>query len=130
HDYLNGFGGAERVLLALSELYPDAPIYTAYVTKDSAAHEHFKDKKIIESWFAKLPYSHKLISPLRFLVPLIWSSFDFSKYDLVITSASWAVTKGVIKGKKTKEICYLHTPPRYLYGYDTSRNWQQKWFSG
>lgn len=137
HDYLNEFGGAERVLLSLSEIYPDAPIYTAYATKNSAAYEHFKNKKIIQSWFSKIPYSNKLISPLRFLVPFIWSSFDFSKYDIVITSSSWAVTKGVVKRnptspglRGTKEICYLHTPPRYLYGYDTSRNWQQKWFSG
>jgi len=130
HDYLNEFGGAERVLLALSEIYPDAPIYTAYCTKDSPAYEHFKNKKIIQSWFAYLPFSQKIISPFRFLIPLIWSSFDFSKYDVVITSASWAVTKGIKKGDHTKEICYLHTPPRYLYGYDTSRDWKSLWFSG
>lgn len=128
HDYLNEFGGAERVLLALSEIYPDAPIYTVYAKKNSPAYEKFKNKNVKESWFSYLPYPHKLISPFRFLIPLIWRSFDFSDYDVVITSASWAVTKGM-KNAKT-EICYLHTPPRYLYGYDTSRNWQNKWFSG
>jgi len=128
HDYLNEFGGAERVLLALSEIYPKAPIYTIYAKKDSPAYREFRDKKIVESWFARLPFADKLISPLRFLIPLIWKSFDFSQYDLVITSASWAVTKGMRNAKK--EICYLHTPPRYLYGYDTSRNWQNKWFAG
>lgn len=130
HDYLNEFGGAERVLLALSEIFPEAPIYTIYAKKGSVAHEHFKDKEIRESWFARLPFADKLISPLRFLVPFIWSSFDFSEYDLVVTSASWAVTKGIKKGKKTKEICYLHSPPRYLYGYDSSRDWQNRWFGG
>jgi len=129
HDYLNEFGGAERVLLALSEIYPKAPIYTIYAKNNSAAWEHFKNKKIVESWFSHLPYSYKLISPFRFLIPFIWGRFDFSGYDIVITSASWAVTKGIKKGEKTTEICYLHTPPRYLYGYDTSRNWQKKWFS-
>lgn len=128
HDYLNEFGGAERVLLALSELYPKAPIYTIYAKKNSPAWEHFKNKKIKQSWFAKLPFAQRLISPLRFLIPLIWRSFDFSEYDLVITSASWAVTKGMRSAKR--EICYLHTPPRYLYGFDTSRNWESKWFSG
>jgi len=128
HDYLNEFGGAERVLLTLSEIYPQAPIYTIYAKKDSPAYGQFKNKTIKESWFAGLPFAHKLISPLRFLVPLIWKSFDFSDYDLIITSASWAVTKGMKNAKH--EICYLHTPPRYLYGYDTSRNWQNKWFSG
>lgn len=124
HDYLNDFGGAERVLLALSEIFPNAPIYTIYFKKSSKAYNRFKDKKIIRSSFGYVPFADKLISPLRFLIPFVWSSFDFSDYDLVITSANWAVTKGVKKGPKTKEICYLHSPPRYLYGYDTSRNWE------
>jgi len=128
HDYLNEFGGAERVLLTLSEMYPKAPIYTIYKKNNSSAGKAFKDKKVVESWFGELPIPDKLISPLRFLIPLIWKSFDFSKYDLVITSAAWAVTKGMPGAKK--EVCYLHTPPRYLWGYDTSRNWQNKWFSG
>jgi len=128
HDYLNEFGGAERVLLALSKMYPEAPIYTIYLKKDSPAGHEFKDHKIIESWFSYFPFANKLISPLRFFIPLIWRSFDFSKFDLVITSASWAVTKGMRNAKR--EICYLHTPPRYLWGYDTSRNWEGKWYSG
>jgi glycosyltransferase involved in cell wall biosynthesis len=130
HDYLNDFGGAERVLLSLSEIYSNAPIYTLFCRDGSPAHRSFAGKKIVQSWFSSVPFAYKLISPLRFLIPFMWSRFDFSKYDLVITSASWAVTKGMKKGKKTTEICYLHTPPRYLYGYDASRNWQNKWFSG
>lgn len=128
HDYLNDFGGAERVLLVLSEMYPKAPIYTIYFKKNSACGERFKNKKIVESWFSHLPFADKLISPLRFLVPLIWESFNFSKYDLVITSASWAVTKGMKNAKR--ELCYLHTPPRYLWGYYTSRDWKSLWFAG
>ena len=124
HDYLNEFGGAERVLLALSDIYPKAPIYTIYAKSGSHARRKLKNKKIIQSWFSRLPFAHKLISPLRFLIPFIWSSFDFSNYDLVITSASWAVTKGMKRGARTTEVCYLHTPPRYLYGYDTSRDWK------
>lgn len=130
HDYLIDFGGAEQVLLALHEIYPKAPIYTLMVDKRGMGKfwEKFSDAKIVTSWFGKIPLASKLISPLRFLLPIIWSSFDFSKYDLVISSASWAITKG-FGNSKTKEICYLHTPPRYLYGYDTSRNWKGKWFS-
>ena len=29
HDYLNQMGGAERVVLAFHELFPDAPLYTS-----------------------------------------------------------------------------------------------------
>jgi len=129
HDYLGSFGGAERVLYSLHEIFPEAPIYTLYseVEKSPLLKEKFKDAKIIESWFGKLPFSHRLISPLRFLLPAVWSSFNFSKFDLVISSASWAVTKGFAQGK-VKEICYCHTPPRYLYGYETSRDWKKHWY--
>jgi glycosyltransferase involved in cell wall biosynthesis len=124
HDYLKEYGGAERVLKALWEIWPKAPIYTIFFKKNSPAGKAFAGAKIIQSWFGYLPFCERLISPLRFLIPLIWKSFDFSKYDLVISSASWAMTKGFAKGK-TKEICYCHTPPRYLYGYETSKNWQK-----
>ena len=124
HDYLKEYGGAERVLKTLHEIWPQAPIYTIFWKKNSPAGKAFAEVKIIQSWFGYLPFCDRLISPLRFLIPLIWKSFDFSGYDLVISSASWAITKGFAKGK-TKEICYCHTPPRYLYGFETSRNWQQ-----
>ena len=124
HDYLKEYGGAERVLKALHEIWPQAPIYTIFWKKNSPAGKAFAEAKIIQSWFGYLPFCDRLISPLRFFIPLIWKSFDFSGYDLVISSASWAITKGFTKGK-TKEICYCHTPPRYLYGFETSRNWQQ-----
>src|SRR3989344_147800 len=98
HDYLNEFGGAERVLESLCEIFPKSPIYTAFVRKDSPAYKRFKGKKIITSWAQNVPFfASKLHSPLRFLAPLIWNSFDFSEYDVVITSASWFVTKGFKK---------------------------------
>ena len=128
HDYLNEYGGAERVLKVLSDMYPDAPIYTAFYKKGSSAYNQFKNKKIIPSWVHHLPFfSSYLHSPLRFLTPLIWGSFDFSEYDIIIGSASWYVTKGFTKGKNTKEICYCHTPPRWLYGYKTSVGFQKYW---
>lgn len=136
HDQISEYGGAERVLEALGEIYPEAPIYTAFYRKDSEAWKRFKHKKIIASWVQNIPFfTTKLHSPLRFLAPMIWGSFDFSKYDVVISSASWYVTKGVtsnmqhVTGNKKPpiEICYCHTPPRWLYGYKTSVEWQKFW---
>jgi glycosyltransferase involved in cell wall biosynthesis len=126
HDYLIDFGGAERVLLALHEIYPDAPIYVSVYRKNRLGKfaDKFKDAKIMQSDFGYLPFADKLISPLRFLIPAIWNSFDLTGYDLIISSASWAVTKGFKKKKGAVEICYCHTPPRYLYGYDTSRKFE------
>ncbi len=133
HDYLGEFGGAERVLLALSDLYPQAPIYTAF-WRPGEAWERFKDRDIRVSWAHHVPlFATKLHSPLRFLAPMIWNSFDFSQYDVVLGSASWYVTKGFAKKGKAIEICYCHTPPRWLYGYSTSIEWQRhtlvRWYA-
>lgn len=126
HDYLIDFGGAERVLLALHGIYPEAPIYVSIYRPGRLGKfaDKFKDTKIIQSGFGYLPFADRLISPFRFLIPAIWDSFDLSEYDLIISSASWAVTKGFAKKKGAVEICYCHTPPRYLYGYDTSRRFK------
>ena len=128
HDYLREFGGAERVLEALSELYPNAPIYTAFVNKKSEAYKRFKNRKIITSWAQYVPFFvTKLHSPLRFLAPLIWGSFNLSNYDVVVSSAGWYITKGFGIKNKPIEFCYCHTPPRWLYGYKTSVQFQKYW---
>ncbi len=127
HDYIKEFGGAERVLKTLSEMYPEAPIYTAFRVKGSTADLEFRDKKIIESWLSPILKIWRLYSPLRFLAPLIWRSFDLTKYDLVITSCSWYITRGFKVGSNTKIIAYCHTPPRWLYGFETSVGFTKYW---
>src|SRR5581483_12131133 len=132
HDYLKEYGGAERVLETLCEMYPDAPIYTAFYKEGSEAYERFKKRTIVPSCVHHIPFfATTLYSPLRFLAPLIWNSFNFSTYDVVIGSAGWYVTKGFRKqltaGRRPIEICYCHTPPRWLYGYKTSVEWQRYW---
>ncbi len=123
HDYLREFGGAERVLKVLSDIYPKAPIYTAFVDKNSLVYEHFKNRKLVESKLGKLLNIWRLYSPLRFLIPWVWGGFDLSEYDLVITSTSWYITRGFKIGENTQVIAYCHTPPRNLYGYQTSIKW-------
>src|SRR4030042_202918 len=127
HDYLREFGGAERVLKTLTEMFPKAPIYTAFKVSGSTADKKFKGKRIIQSFLAPILKIDNLYSPLRFLAPVIWKSFDLSEYDLVITSSSWYITRGFKVGSKTKVICYCHTPPRWLYGYETSVGFTKYW---
>ena len=127
HDYIKEYGGAERVLKTLTEIYPKAPIYTAFYIKNSSAGREFKGQEIHESFLAPLLKIDKLYSPLRFLTPIIWKSMDLSSYDLVITSSSWYITRGFKVGPKTKVICYCHTPPRWLYGYETSVGFTKYW---
>lgn len=134
HDYLKEFGGAERVVRTLADMYPEAPIYTAFSVKNSTAEKQFQDRVIKESWLAPFLKIWRLYSPLRFLVPIIWKSFDLSDYDLVITSSSWYMTRGfkvgnknLPAGRQAKVICYCHTPPRWLYGYEMSVGFTKYW---
>ena len=108
-------------------MFPEAPIYTAFRVRGSTADKEFKNKKIIESWLEPLLKIWRLYSPLRFLAPLIWGSFDFSKYDLVITSCSWYITRGFRVGPNTRVIAYCHTPPKWLYGYEISVGFTKYW---
>ena len=119
HDYLRDFGGAERVLRTLSDIYPKAPIYTAFYVPGSVGYESFKDRKVFESSWGWLIKYFNLYSPLRFLLPQIWGSMDLSEYDVVITSCSNYIARGFKVGEKTKVIAYCHTPPRFLYGFKT-----------
>ncbi len=123
HDYIKEFGGAERVLRVLSDMYPEAPIYTAFVTPGSIAERFFSDRKIIESPYAILLRYGNWHSPMRFLLPRIWGSLDLSEFDLVITSCSAYIARGFKVGAKTKIMAYCHTPPKYLYGLQESINW-------
>ena len=127
HDYIKEYGGAERVLRTLADIYPKAPIYTAFRVRGSTADKEFTDRNIQESWLAPLLKIWRLYSPLRFLTPLVWRSFDLSHYDLVIASSSWYITRGFKVGPKTKVICYCHTPPRWLYGYEMSVGFTKYW---
>ena len=129
HDFLKEYGGAERVLEALHDIWPDAPVYTSFVDwKGLGPHaDRLKKWNIKESWISRFPFITAYISPFRFLAPLIWRSFNFSGFDVVISSSSWFMPKGVTVHPPAVHICYLHTPPRYLYGYQTARDWQKYW---
>lgn len=132
HDYLKDYGGAERVLETLHELWPKAPVYTSvYLPKSLGPHRKRFDKwDIRTSFLQKVPMKGKLLSFFRFFGPLIFKSMDLSDYDLVIVSAAGTYTSPnfVITGKNTKQICYYHTPPRYLYGYATAAPWKSVWW--
>lgn len=127
HDHIQEFGGAERVLLSLKKIFPDADVFTAFYTPESLGNhaEKFKDWNIITSWADKVPFLKKLYSPLRFMLPWIWESFNFSEYNLVISSSGWFMSKGIITKPQTLHISYIHHPPRSFYYYETAVEWQK-----
>ncbi len=127
HDQLSEFGGAEKVLVVLKEIFPQAEVFTTvYNDKKLGPFKKLISQwKVHVSWFGKIPFIKNFYSPFRFLTPLIWESFNFSKYDLVISSSGSWMSKGVKTKKPTLHISYIHHPPRYLYGYETAIEWQK-----
>ncbi len=116
YDRVNKWGGAERVLLVLHEMFPDAPLYTA-VHNPATAGWAKVFPKVIPSFLQKFPYATTNHELYPWLTPLAFESFDFSEYDLVISVTS-ADAKGIITKPHTKHICYCLTPTRYLWSHE------------
>lgn len=112
HDWLSEFAGADKVLLQLKKIYPDADIYTSIY--DPKKVPQFAKYKVYTTYLQKLPSSKKLRSIMIPLMPLAFEQLDLSKYDLVISNST-AAGKGVITRPNTCHISYCHTPTRYLW---------------
>lgn len=114
HELLTMKGGAERVLRILADMFPDAPIYTLLY-----------DEPKLSDWFPKervrpshpqrtarfFGFNHHLYLPL---FPKAVEAWDFSDYDLVISTSS-AFVHGIITNGKPLHLCYVHSPARYLW---------------
>lgn len=113
HDYLNQYGGAERVLEAFCQIFPQAPIYTLLYDKEKTGWA-FEARRIRTSFLQKIPLLKSHHRPFLMLMPLAIEQFDLSQYDLVLSdSASYA--KGVVTQPSSLHICYCHTPIRYAW---------------
>jgi glycosyltransferase involved in cell wall biosynthesis len=112
YDRVNKIGGAERVLLALHEIFPEAPLYTAVYNPQTAPWA--KAFKVIPSFMQKIPFAKTHHELFPWLTPLAFESFDFSSFDIVISITS-AEAKSIITGPKTFHLCYCLTPTRYLW---------------
>ncbi len=116
HDYLTQFGGAERVLVSLHHLFPDAPVFTSLVEYDELPEE-FRSWSIRECLSRALPGTTRFH---RFLLPLYPGAFrgltDATKNAGVVIadSSAWAHHAGV--SEETVLVCYCHSPARFLYG--------------
>lgn len=112
-DWLTNVGGAEKVLLEIHKMYPDAPIYTSQYDKKGI--DWFRDADVRTGKLQKYPVKLR-----RFLGPLrqrYFSKLDLSEYDLVI-SVTGAEAKAV-NVPNGKHICYCHVPTQYYWGmYD------------
>ncbi len=116
YDRVNKFGGAERVLLALHEIFPEAPLYTSVYDKDAAPWA--KVFEVRTSFLQNFPLPKNAHEYYPFLMGMAFESFNFDKYDVVI-SVTHEFAKAVITKPQTRHICYCLTPTGYLWsGYN------------
>ena len=117
HDDLVQWGGAERVLLGLCEIYPDAPIFTSVFDEtNQELKKRFGKKKIITSFLQKIPGWKVLYKMMLPFYPIAFEQFDFIGFDLVISHTT-RFAKCIITKPGTTHICYCHTPPRFLWHF-------------
>lgn len=108
HDWLVG-GGAERVVMELHKMYPDAPIFTSYCSDEWRKR---LDGKVVTGWLQHFGRLRKIM-----VLGRIWwfSRLDFSGYDVVISSSGNGEAFGIRVPKGTTHICYCHTPTHYYW---------------
>ena len=115
HDYLNQYGGAERVLEQLHSYYPDAPIYTSMYDPKVMPAE-YRSWDIRTSFMQRLPLITTQHQAYLMAYPIAFESFDLGGYDVVISNSS-AFCKGVVTGPNTLHISYCLTPMRWVWRY-------------
>lgn len=136
HEWFSGEGGSEKVVKALHEIFPEAPVYVLVYDKNSMPKE-YNDMDVRTSWLQKIPFSKKKYQNLLPLMPNAVEQYDLSEFDLVLSSST-CCAKGVLTKANTIHICYCHTPMRYAWDlyhdYKKSKNkimqliiaWQMK----
>ena len=112
YDRVNKIGGAERVLCALHEIFPDAPLYTAVYNPKQATWA--RGWEVHASFLNSFPLARTTHELYPWLTPLAFETLDLSSYDLVISVTS-AEAKGIITKPTTAHLCYCLTPTRYLW---------------
>jgi glycosyltransferase involved in cell wall biosynthesis len=113
HELLTMRGGAERVLRVFADMFPEAPIHTLLYDAD-AMGGWIDPKRVVMSTrqrWAPLSTNHHLHLPW---MPAAAEEWDFSGYDLVLSSSS-AFAHGIITNGAPKHLCYVHSPARYLW---------------
>ena len=123
HDDLVQWGGAERMLLGLSEAFPDAPIFTSLFDQNNLIlKDKFKGKKIHTSFLQKIPGWKFLYRILLPFYPMAFEQFNFDKFDLVISQTT-RFAKCIITKPEVKHLCICHTPPRFLYHFSDKKTY-------
>lgn len=118
HDYLNQLGGAERVVLALSDVWPDAPIYTSLYRPESTFPE-FRCRDIRTSFMHRLPVDRGFRNLFPLYAPAFRGLGEVDADVVIASSSGWAHMART--SARALRVVYCHTPARWLYREQASR---------
>ncbi|MFA4931051.1 MAG: glycosyltransferase [Patescibacteria group bacterium] len=120
HEFFTVLGGAEKVLIELHRAFPDAPIHFL-LSSPKLVRQYLPEAHIINSSLHRYPsFLTKHHQLFLWQFPVVTEQFDFSDYDIVISSCN-SFIKGIITKPDTIHICYNHSPTRYLW--DQAAEW-------
>lgn len=114
HEWLTSIGGSDKVVKAISDIYPDADVFTLVADKGICNELGIDWNRIHTSFIQKLPFGVKRYRAYLPLFPFAIEQFDMRGYDVIISS-SHCVAKGVITKADQLHICYCHSPIRYVW---------------
>ena len=114
HDALPFMAGAERVLEAALEVFPDAPVYTLVYNRRAFEGTQLAKRQVYTSFIDRLPWAHQAHRSFLPLYPLAIEQFDLHDYDLILSS-SYAVAHGILTRPDQTHVCLMHTPLRYAW---------------
>jgi len=126
HDWLLNLGGAERVLISLHKIFPEAPIYTLFFDEDFLK-EYLPKARVIPSFLQKVPGIKKIYPWFKIVMPSVIESFKLDKYDYIISS-SHEFSHGILTKPHVKHFCYCHSPSRLLWdrAHDYVKDFQKR----
>ena len=113
HDWLTAFGGAERVLVELCRLLPQAEVFTLF-GRHAGLRQLLNQHRLQTSYLAQIPRIDSIYRWLAPMMPKAIESFQFQGYDLVISS-SWAFAHGIQTPKEIPHLAYIHSPMRWAW---------------
>lgn len=113
HDYLTQLGGAERVLEAFCDIFPDAPIFTLLYDEE-ATGGRFRDREVRTSPLQRVPFARRHHRMFPVAMPLATEHLGIEGFDLVLSDSA-GFAKGIIVAPPARHIAYCHTPLRYAW---------------
>jgi glycosyltransferase involved in cell wall biosynthesis len=117
HDYFTQEGGAEKVAAEMYGMFPGADLFTTVMLPDRMPAA-LRDVPVHTSWMQRLPAMRRHFRLYFLLYPLAVRSLGLASYSVVLTSSS-GYAKGVRTHFNAMHICYCHTPPRWLFRYES-----------